>query len=673
VAELADLRIGGPVGRRTLLVRVPGAEHAAGLETDELIGVLLDGEPDVSVPIGHAELVGQALVLTGSTSRFDAQAIWRRAEDGPFHDVELTVTYRGPMPARAALRMGFDVVSPGTPRWLIPGCFYGENRLEANPRRFPRWDPAGGDPSDLVSDRWSFRSDRTALAMVAVTADEAFGALATAERTASGLTGLGFAGGGERPRIWIDLPYREEPVTFTGPERAGRPDRTWYTWRPGSQLRMATSVVVAVPSRHAYAPFLRVQAARRRQASRLNPWVPANEAAALAAEGLHRWHYQPDDGTLMEAIAFDREPPETHALDRRTMHVAWLSGAPYAAALLHYGRERAHLPYVDAGTRVIDTVAGGLAPCGAFWGEWRNGAWSGGLNPEPDWLHARTIAEATLAVLRAVRAESTHGTSHPAWEAAARSNLAFVVARQRDDGNLGTYYRAEGGEVTGWDGAAGMLWIAAMAEAAVPLGDRSLLDAARTAGAYYARFVEDAFIYGGPEDAHLTPTSEDGYNAVIAYVALHEATGEPEWLYLARQAADWMLTFRLAYNVDFPAETLLGAYDYRTRGADIASPSNQQLHAFGLVCLPEMLRLWRHTGDREFLVRTQDNLAAALQFIARHDGDFNAYRGMVSARYCQTDWAQAKGMMRPLSQASSVGLVLAAAHHAMEDPDALPD
>ena len=673
MAEVADLRIGGPVGRRTLLVRLPGAEHAAGLETDELVSVLLDGEPDVSVPIGHAELVGQALVLTGSTSRFEAQAIWRRAEDGPFHDVEFTVTYRGPMPARAALRVAFALVSTGTPQWLIPGCFYGENRLAANPRRFPRWDAAGGDAADLISDRWSFRSDRTALAMVAATGDEAFGGVATAERTAAGLSGVGFAGDGERPRIWIDLPYREEPVTFSGPERAGRPDRSWYSWRPGSQLRAAASVSVGLPTRHAYAPFLRVQAARRRKANRLNPWVPANEAAALAAEGLHRWHYHPDDGILAETVPFDREPPTDHGLDRRSMHVAWLSGAPYAAALLHYGRQRAHLPYIDAGTRIIDTVAGGLAPCGAFWGEWRDGAWVGGWNPEPEWVHARTVAEATLAVLRAGRAESAYGANHSAWEAAVRSNLAFATAHQRRDGNLGTCYHAQSGAVTEWDGAAGLLWIAAMAEAAVPLGDRSLLDAARRAGGYYARFVEDAFIHGAREDGHLTPTSEDGYNAVIAYVALHESTGEPEWLYLARQAADWMLTFRLAYNADFAKETLLGAYDFRTRGADIASPAHQHLHVHGLACLPEMLRLWRHTGDREFLLRSQDNLASALQFIARHDGDFNAYRGMVSARYHQTDWAQAKGMLSPVSHAWSVGLVLAAAHHAMEDPDALPD
>ena len=673
MADLADLRIGGPVGRRTLLVRLPGVEHAAGLATEELITVLLDGEPDVSIAIGHAELVGQALVLSGSTSRFTAQAVWRRAEDGPFHDVEFTITYRGPMPARAALHIAFELVSSGTPRWLIPGCFYGENRVPRNLRRFPRWDPAGGDASEMVSDHWSFRSDRAAIGMVAATGDEAFGAIATDERGPLGLSGLGLAGDGVRSQIWVDVPYREEPVTFIGPDRSGRPDREWHTWRPGSQLRQIVSVAVAPSTRHAYAPFLRVQAARRRQANRLHPWMPANEAAALAAEGLHRWHYQPGDDILSETVAFDRELPTEAGLDRRSMHVGWVSGAPHAAALLRYGRERGHLPYMDAGARVLDTVSRALAPCGAFWGEWRAGDWVGGWNPEPNWLHARTLADATLFLLRANRAEATQGTTHAGWEEAIRSNLAFAASRQAEDGNLGTYYDAHSGEVTEWDGAGGLLWIAAMAEAAVPLGDRSLLDAARRAGGYYARFVEDAFIYGAPEDVHLTPTSEDGYNAVIAYVALHEATGEPEWLYLARQAADWMLTFRFTYNVDFAKETLLGAYDYRSRGADLASPANQHLHSFGLVCLPEMLRLWRHTGDREFLLRTQDNLASAMQFIGRRDGDFNAHRGMATSRLYQTDWAQAKGMLLSLSHAWSVGLVLAAAHHAMEDPDVLPD
>ncbi len=215
--------------------------------------------------------------------------------------------------------------------------------------------------------------------------------------------------------------------------------------------------------------------------------------------------------------------------------------------------------------------------------------------------------------------------------------------------------------------------MAALAEGSALLDEPGWLAAAERAGAYYARFVEGELIYGAPEDVHLTPTSEDGYGAVIAYVALHAATATARWLDLARRAADWMLTFRYAYNVRFPDRTLLAAYDFRTRGADQASPSNQHLHAYGLICLPEMLRLWRLTGDGYYLERTRDNLACFLQFIAREDGDFNAYQGMVSERFYQTDWGQAKGMLLSLSHAWSVGAVLHGCLAAAADDEAFPD
>ena len=159
------------------------------------------------------------------------------------------------------------------------------------------------------------------------------------------------------------------------------------------------------------------------------------------------------------------------------------------------------------------------------------------------------------------------------------------------------------------------------------------VEAAELAGAYYAHFVEGEFIYGAPEDVGLAPSSEDGYNAVIAYVSLYEATRSPRWLELARRAAEWMLSFRWSYNLAFPRHTILESYDFRSRGADLASPRNQHLHGYGLICLPEMVRLAEHTADDYYLDRTRDNLACFLQFIAREDGDFNARRGMVSERY----------------------------------------
>jgi uncharacterized protein YyaL (SSP411 family) len=322
------------------------------------------------------------------------------------------------------------------------------------------------------------------------------------------------------------------------------------------------------------------------------------------------------------------------------MHVSWVSGVPYAYALLRHGRRAGNADYVGAAEAILDHVAANLTPGGTFWAQWTGTrGWTTGWHPDHSRLHARTLADATLFMLRA----------GGRWEPAARSNVAVAVRTQREDGALPAAHHVETGEAVSWEGTAGLAWIPALVEA----GE---LEAARRAGEYFRRFET---FYGAPEDVDLAPTSEDGYAAVMAFVALED------WE-TARRVADWMLTFRYTYDVAFSEQTLLGRYGFRTRGADQASPANQHLHAFGLVCLPEMVRLARATGDDHYLETTRENLACFRQFIAREDGDFDAWRGMAAERYYQTDCFQAKGMLGTLSHAWSIGVLLLACEEALE-------
>jgi hypothetical protein len=147
--------------------------------------------------------------------------------------------------------------------------------------------------------------------------------------------------------------------------------------------------------------------------------------------------------------------------------------------------------------------------------------------------------------------------------------------------------------------------------------------------------------------------------ALMAFAAI----GDRE---TAKRAADWLLTFRYTYDVAFSERTMLGRYGFKTRGADQASPANQHLHAFGLICLPELLDLAEATGDDHYRQTAVENLACFRQFIAREDGDFDAYRGMASERFYQTDCFQAKGMLLTLSHAWSVGVLLLGCEDALE-------
>jgi uncharacterized protein YyaL (SSP411 family) len=219
-------------------------------------------------------------------------------------------------------------------------------------------------------------------------------------------------------------------------------------------------------------------------------------------------------------------------------------------------------------------------------------------------------------------------------------------------------FDARSGEGVEWDGTAGLLWAAALAEAGRVM-------VARRIGDRYADAVVSGDLRCSPEDVPAGATSEDAYNAVIAYVALFEATGEREWLDLAKAAADWVMAWRFADNLAFPAGSALSSCGYRTRGADIASPANPHLHTYGLVALPEMLRLWRLTGDDYLLERTRDNLLCSMQTLAREDGELGARRGMQTERYYHTDALGPKGGILPLSHAWCLGLLAYACRAAL--------
>jgi hypothetical protein len=566
-------------------------------------------------------------------------------------EVELTV-----ISEREQQALGLQVVLPlegSAEHFMIPGIVYGENRSKNCRVRYPRVSVDARPGDSLTADRWAFRLDRASHGAVFGWTQASCLALATEESSALGPSGLGFSAG--ESEIWLNFPAREEPVTFVGYDAPAPAEVITHDWQAGETATVRFFLFQLPPGPHAYDAVIRFLYRRDSGLHPLKPWLSTDEAAELAAHGLHRWHYRRESGTLAETVAFHRETDETAPVtgDREAMHVAWLSGAPAAHALLSYGRRQEIAAYADAGVRVLDTIASGLAPCGLFWGRWTPDGWDGGWNGNPGWIHARTVSEATLFMIRAGAVEKEFEMDHPGWIQAIAANLECALAGQRPDGAFPALVDGFTGAAQSWQGAAGLLWIPALLEAAA-----GNVYAAELAGDYYSRFVEDEFIFGAPEDIDLAPSSEDGYNALMAYLALYEASGNDRWLRLARRAAEWMLSFRWSYNLSFPRHTLLESYDYRSRGADLASPRNQHLHSYGLICLPELVRLAEHTGDDYFRERAVDNLAASLQFIARQDGDFNARKGMVSERYYNSRCFGPKGASLPVSHAWSAGLVL---------------
>jgi hypothetical protein len=611
---------------------------------------------------------GPALgVETVGSEAFEVDARFGEASATGRRDVELEVAYLGDAAVDATVRVSTSLPA-AAPWWLIPGLFYGDNRPDGCFRRYPRFEAGAHDAEDMTSCRWGFRADRAATPAVLVWGDAGGVALLADEESPAGTTGLflsddaaqGLASAG------LCFPFVEEPVTYVGADEAVPAETATHTWRPGERLGLSVAVSPLGPDRHAYADLLREDHHRRTASAPVTPWVDVDEAAAVAAEGLYRWHFDPEPGVLLETVGFDRGVTGTNGepVDRQAMHVGWISGIPWAAALLWHAHRVGDQRYAAAAGRVIDFVCENISHSGTFWGTWYRGkGWAQSWTPVRNGLHARTLGEATLFLLRSL-AVAPEG-SRDSWERAARSNLDVVVRRQSADGNLGSIHHAETGEVLSWSGAAGLTWVAALAEAGALDHDGAYLRAAERAGEYYGAFVHDELIFGAAEDVDLAPTSEDGYAAVLAYTGLYRRTGSAHWLDLARRAADWMLTFRYTYNVRFPPRTPLAVYGFATRGADQASPANQHLHAYGLICTQELVALSAALSDPFYAERAEETLACFRQMLATEDGVVNGYRGMVTERYYQTNCFQPKGMYLTLSHAWSAGVLLLACEQAL--------
>src|SRR5688500_237745 len=449
------------------------------------------------------------VLAADGTGAPDGFALERRLEaledDLPGALLTLEVTWTGAEVVERGVRISLEMASDDEPpAWLIPGLFYGENRPIGCRRAFPRYERGADDPHGMVSERWSFRTDRAATPAVFAWSAGAMAAIAVDEGSPIGPSGIGFEGSTGRTRIWADLPYREEPIAYRGYETPDVPDVTTHRWQPGETATLTARLVLAGADRHGYVPLLRHLHGRAGAAP--DPWVTLEEAAELAADGLLAWHYHPEHRALYETAAFERELDGSAQGegDRPHMHVGWVSGAPWAAQLVAWGRRIGSEAHASAGADVLDHIAENLSPSGTFWAEWTlEDGWGTGWSP-PGTIHANTIGQATLFFLRALVADDgANGSPHPTWEVAARSNLDAITGRQRDDGNLGSYHEALTGEVTEWDGAGALIWIAALLAGAERYDDPIYRRAAVAAGHYYRRFVEAELIYGAPEDVHL--------------------------------------------------------------------------------------------------------------------------------------------------------------------------
>lgn len=600
----------------------------------------------------------------------------------------------GPGGFTGTASLALDLPSiPTDPWFLIPGFIYDKGRADPT-LAYPAIGPT--NPNDpFISPTWDFALDRAAYPLIMVRfADRWYALDADPHYTTTDAPDTRATWGDSEPQIGLGLSWHNNAVQLRinipaneAPIRHARNPQNHPTAKrlhlpPNASVSLHVGIWDFIAPTHGYQSVLETLYNELHPAHPPAPDHPALQLAQTAAHGLTRWHWVPPTATLpgymVYTVAMDRSA-EFNANVNRNTTLSWhfeslgfVGGFPVAFGLLWQARTYGNHEGEKIAESLIERFCReGVAPNGLFRtsyhpgrartpnGSFPNPAGTGPANRDPSgdtpfygscWqgnqalAHARTTADASLYLARCMELLPPSNLNYPLARHALRASLEAALRLQLPDGRHPQIYNVLTDQPYKTDGCGGLLWIAAMHHAHDLFhDDPAFQDALRAsmamAGAGYARNVRDEYIYGAPEDVSLAPTSEDGYNAILAYGALHRRFGDKHWLDLLIQAADWTLSWRKAYNVRFPRMNIMGAHDLRTTGGDFASSNNNHLHVYGMNCLSHLYRLSHLTGNPYYAQRADDHFRFTCQMLCLEDGQWNGQRGMLTEQFYTNDWS----------------------------------
>ena len=200
-------------------------------------------------------------------------------------------------------------------------------------------------------------------------------------------------------------------------------------------------------------------------------------------------------------------------------------------------------------------------------------------------------------------------TIKPVWEQSIRRLADAFVATWKKDGEWGRYVNVDTGEVAEYNSTGGAMAIGGLSLAGEYFQNPEYLRVAREAADFYYQrdFVKLGMTTGGCADILANADSETAAGFMTALMALHEVTGEAQWLDKSRNLANLLATWITSYDYALPPGSELGQLGAKMAGTGFASTQNKH-GAPGLCtssCDP-LFKIYRATGDRRYAQLMRD-------------------------------------------------------------------
>lgn len=230
-----------------------------------------------------------------------------------------------------------------------------------------------------------------------------------------------------------------------------------------------------------------------------------------------------------------------------------------------------------------------------------------------DWLY---MAQRQFQQLEA------NGTPVPeAWKTGLRKQADAFVRLWEKRGQFGQFVDVESGDLCIGGSTSGGIVPGGLALASQTYGDHRYLEVAEAAARNYHRdFILKGYTTGGPGEILSAPDSESAFGLFESLVALHEVTGDSEWLRYAADLLPICASWTVSYDFQFPPDSAMGRIDARSCGAVWASVANK--HGAPGICTwsgDSLLKYYRATGDRRALELAADIAHGITQYMSRAD------------------------------------------------------
>ncbi len=220
------------------------------------------------------------------------------------------------------------------------------------------------------------------------------------------------------------------------------------------------------------------------------------------------------------------------------------------------------------------------------------------------WL--RNASEDMCVLMHTYRREKDLGRDHPEWFAWVKAYTDWLVEQQRPDGSFPRRWERGSSEVAEPTGTTSYAPVPLLVAMSAETGDARYREAgARAADYVWQNWGRHGLYIGGASDNPNITDKEAGMLSMEAFLGLHEATGEAQWLERARMAADFTETWMWIWNLPMPVDATDEQLNYK-RGVSTIGPQGISALYAGSVdeyldwAVPSYAKLYRLTGDTHY-------------------------------------------------------------------------